>query len=220
MKALLSALLLLVSSLAAADPAFDGRYEQTLQAIPTDNPAKIEVVELFWYGCPHCYDLEPAMAAWVKKLPKDVEFKRIPGLPNPSWAPMAKAFYTLEALGLSEKLHSALFDAIHKQRTLKPMDEAGTIDWITKQSGLDRKKVEDAYNSFSVNTKLTRAAQIFRASGATGVPTIVVEGKYLTSVKIATKDNDSLTAAQAHEQFFAVVDYLIEQFRKEKAAKH
>jgi protein dithiol oxidoreductase (disulfide-forming) len=219
MKVLLSALLLLVSSIATADSPFDGRYEQTLQPIPTGNPAKIEVVELFWYGCPHCYDLEPALAAWVKKLPKDVEFKRVPGLPNPSWAPMAKAYYTMEALGIADKLHSALFDAIHKQRTLKPNDEAGTIDWITKQSGLDRKKVEDAYNSFSVNTKVARAAQIFRASGATGVPAIIVEGKYLTSIKIATKGNENISATQADEQLFAVVDYLIEQLRKEKAAK-
>ncbi|HQR51287.1 MAG TPA: thiol:disulfide interchange protein DsbA/DsbL [Methylophilaceae bacterium] len=219
MKVLLSALLLLVSSIAAADSPFDGRYEQTLQPIPTGNAAKIEVVELFWYGCPHCYDLEPALAAWVKKLPKDVEFKRVPGLPNPSWAPMAKAYYTMEALGIADKLHSPLFDAIHKQRTLKPNDEAGTIDWIIKQSGLDRKKVEDAYNSFSVNTKVTRAAQIFRASGATGVPAIIVDGKYLTSIKLATKGNESISAAQANEQLFAVTDYLIDQLRKEKAAK-
>ena len=220
MKTLLSALLFLLSSLTYAAGNYDGRYEQTLQPIPGSNEAKIEVMELFWYGCPHCYDLEPALDAWVKKLPKDVEFKRVPGLPNASWAPMAKAYYTMEALGILEKLHDALFDAVQKTRVLKPNDDAAVIDWITKQSGLDRKKVEETYNSFSVNTKLTRAAQLFRASGATGVPTIVVGGKYMTSVKMATRGGDNLSSTQANEQFFSVVDYLINQTRSEKAAKH
>ena len=90
---------------------------------------------------------------------------------------MAKAYYTLEALGLLEKLHVPLFEAIHKQRALRPDDEAAVIDWITKQGGLDRKKVEAAFNSFSMNTKLMKAAQIFRASGATGVPALIIDGK-------------------------------------------
>lgn len=219
MKALLTALLMLAASFAHAD-GFDGRYQQTLQVIPADNAAKVEVIELFWYGCPHCYDFEPALNAWIKKLPKDVEFKRVPGVPNASWAPMAKAFYTLEALGVTEKLHGALFDAIHKQRVVKPNDEAGVIDWITRQGGFDRKKVEETFNSFSVNTKVTRAAQIFRASGATGVPTLIVDGKYLTSVKLATLGSDNLTEAQANDQFLAVTDYLIGQSRKDKSGKH
>ena len=214
MKKLLAALMLVgsfstFSATAVAEPQLTIDYAQTEQTIPTDNPAKIEVMELFWYGCPHCNVLEPQLAAWVKKLPADVYFKRVPGLPRPDWAPMAKAYYTLESLGLVEKLHAPLFDAIHKQKILNPTDELGTIDWITKQSGLDRKKVEEAYKSFSINTKLTRAAQIFRASGATGVPSLIIDGRYISSS----------TMSGGNQELLNVADYLIQNVRKEKAAK-
>lgn len=207
MRTMLAALVLLFSANVMAAPQAGEEFRATTQAIPTEQPAKIEVLELFWYGCPHCYHMEPQLAAWVKNLPKDVYFKRVPGLPQPAWAPMAKAYYAMEQLGVLEKLHSKLFEAIHKQRTLRPDDEAATIDWITKQGGLDRKKVEAAFNSFSMNTKLMKAAQIFRASGATGVPALIIDGKYLTSS----------TMAGGNPQALQVADYLIERARQEKA---
>lgn len=211
MKKILTALLLLATThVMAADPQFGNEFKQTVQAIPTDQPAKIEVMEIFWYGCPHCYHLEPSLEAWVKKLPQDVYFKRVPGVPREDWAPMAKAYYTLEALGLVDKLHGALFDAIHKQRVLNPTSEKAAIDWITKQSGLDRKKVAETYNSFSVNTKVVRAMQIFRASGATGVPSLVIDGKYLTSSTMAGGNQEALNVA----------DYIINHVRQDRAAKH
>ena len=210
MKSLITAFLMLFAVTACAEPQSGMEYAPTQQVIPTENPAKIEVTELFWYGCPHCNALEPQLAAWVKKLPKDVIFKRVPGIARPDWAPAAKAYYAMETLGLVEKLHSALFDAIHKQHTVRPNDDAALIDWITKQSGLDRKKVEDAYNSFSVNTKMMRATQIFRASGATGVPALIVEGKYLTSS----------TMAGDNEAALKTTDYLIEKVRAEQSGKH
>lgn len=210
MRNLLAALLLLVSCNLMAEPVAGTDYSATVQVIPTDNASKIEVTELFWYGCPHCYAMDPILNAWVKKLPPDVYFKRIPGIPRPDWAPMAKAFYAMETLGITEKLHSQLFDAIHKQHVLRPDDEKGAIDWITKQSGLDRKKVEEAFNSFSSSTKLNRAVQVFRASGATGVPSLIIDGKYLTSS----------TMAGNNEAALKVADFLIEKARQEKAAKH
>ena len=209
MKKLLTALMLLVSTTVMAEPQSGAEFSQTVQVIPTENPAKIEVIELFWYGCPHCYVLEPQLAAWVKALPKDVTFKRLPGLPNASWAPMAKAFYVMESLGLSEKLHTKLFEALHKQKAFLPNDEKATIDWITKESGLDRKKVEAEFNSFSLNTKLNHAAQIFRASGATGVPTLMIDGRFITSVTMAGGNQEALNVA----------NYLIENIRKEKNRK-
>jgi thiol:disulfide interchange protein DsbA len=209
MKSLIAAFLMLFTVAACAEPQAGFEYMQTQQALPTDNPAKIEIVELFWYGCPHCFALEPQLNAWVKKLPKDVEFKRVPAIARPDWAPGAKAYYTMETLGVTEKLHAALFEAIHKQRTVKPNDDAALIDWITKQGGLDRKKVEEAYNSFSVNTKMMRASQIFRASGATGVPSLIIEGKYLTSSTLAGGNDEMLKTA----------DYLIDKVRKEKSGK-
>lgn len=209
MKSFLTALMMLFAVSACAEPQSGFEYMQTQQAIPTENPAKIEVTELFWYGCPHCHQLEPQLAAWVKKLPADVEFRRVPGIARPDWAMGARAYYAMEILGLTEKLHSAFFDAIHKQRSLKPNDEAGMIDWITKQSGLDRKKVEEAFKSFSVSTKMMRATQIFRASGATGVPTLIIDGKYFTSSTLAGGNAEALKVA----------DYLIERARLEKSAK-
>ncbi len=191
-----------------ADPQAGTDFNPTVQAIPTDNPAKIEVIELFWYGCPHCHDLEPQLTAWVKKLPQDVYFKRVPGLPRTEWAPMAKAYYAMETLGITEKLHGKLFEAIHKQKALNPADERAAIDWMTKESGLDRKKVEEAFNSFSSNTKLSRAAQFFRASGATGVPSLIIDGKYITSSSMAG----------GNPQALKVADYLINQVRAEKKA--
>jgi thiol:disulfide interchange protein DsbA len=210
MKKLMTAIMLLVSTTVMAGTPQNGtEFAQTAQVMATDNPSKIEVTELFWYGCPHCFVLEPQLTAWVKALPKDVTFKRVPGLPRPDWAPMAKAFYVMEALGLSEKLHSKLFEALHKQKAFLPNDEKATIDWITKESGLDRKKVETEFNSFSLNTKLNQAAQIFRASGATGVPSLIIDGKYITSV----------TMAGGNQEVLNVANYIIENVRKDKAGK-
>ncbi|MES2181176.1 MAG: thiol:disulfide interchange protein DsbA/DsbL [Pseudomonadota bacterium] len=208
MKKLLSALMLLASfNVLAADPQLGKEFDKTLQAIPTDTPNKIEVAEIFWYGCVHCYHMDPLLNAWAKKLPADVVFKRIPGLPQPAWAPMAKAFYAMEDLNLSAKLHTALYDAIHKEKTLNPTDEAAAIDWITKKSGLDKKKVEDAFKSFSMNNKLNQAAQVFRASGATGVPSFIINGQFITSS----------TMAGGNEEALKTVDYIIGNIRADKA---
>jgi len=210
MKKFLAILMLTLSTLAFADaPKVGTEFDAVAQPISTDNPAKIEVMEIFWYGCPHCYHMEEPLNAWVKKLPSDVYFKRMPGLPNPSWAPMAKAFYAMETLGVGEKLHTKLFEAIHKQKTLNPTDEKAAIDWVALQGGFDRLKVEQAFKSFTMNTDLNRAAQIFRSSGATGVPTLVIDGKYITSA----------TQAGGNEQALKVTDYVIDNVRKDKAAK-
>lgn len=208
MKKLFSALLLLASfNVFAADPQMGKDFDRTAQAIANENPNKIEVVELFWYGCGHCHHMETPLNAWVKKLPADVTFKRVPGLPNQSWAPMAKTFYALETLGLLEKLHTPLFDSIHKQKSLNPTDEKGAIDWVTKQSGLDKAKVEEAYNSFSTNANLKRAANLFRASGATGVPSLVINGQFITSSTMAGNNDLALKTA----------DYIITNIRADKA---
>ncbi len=221
MKSLIAALLLAVASVTSyAEPEPGSQFVSTPQVLPTDNSAKVEVVELFWYGCPHCYHLDPAISGWVKKLPKDVDFKRVPGVFRPDWVPMAKAYYTLEALNLLEKLHGSLFEAIHQQKSLKPNDEAAAIDWITKQSGLDRKKVEETFNSFSVNTKVSRAAQYSKSSGATGVPALIVDGRFLTSVKLATSALPrNISNDKAHAELLGVTDYLIQQISQEKAGK-
>ncbi len=206
----LAILMLTFSTLASAEaPTMGNEFDAVAQNISTDNPAKIEVMEIFWYGCSHCYQMEAPLHAWLKKLPNDVYFKRVPGLPNPSWAPMAKAFYAMETLGVTEKLHSKLFDAIHKTKTLNPTDEKAAIDWITAQSGMDKIKVEQAFKSFTMNTSLNRAAQIFKASGATGVPSLVIDGKFITSASMNG----------GNEQALKTTDYIIDNVRKDRAAK-
>ncbi len=206
-KNLLSSLILLASFSVLADPQIGKDYDKTAQIIPTETPKKIEVTEIFWYGCIHCYHMDPILDAWVKKLPADVVFKRMPGLPQPAWAPMAKAFYAMEDLKLSAKLHTPLFDAIHKEKSLNPTDELAAIDWMTKKSGLDRQKIEDAFKSFSMNNKLNRAAQTFRASGATGVPSLIIDGQYITSSTMAGSNEEALKTA----------DYIIANLRADKA---
>jgi len=193
----------------AADPQLGNDFDKTAQVIATDNPAKIEVTELFWYGCIHCYQMDPILEAWVKKLPSDVVFKRMPGLPQPAWAPMAKAYFAMEDLGILEKTHMPLFDAIHKQKVLNPTDEVATIAWMTKQSGLEKAKVEAAFKSFSIGNKLNRAQQYFRASGATGVPSLIIDGQFITSS----------TMAGGNPAALKVADYIISNIRADKAAK-
>ena len=198
-----------ISPVAMAEaPKLGTTFDAVTQPIATDNAAKIEVTEIFWYGCSHCYNMEAPLNAWVKKLPSDVYFKRVPGLPNPSWAPMAKAFYAMEALGVSEKLHTKLFEAIHKTKALDPTNEKAAIEWVTLQSGMDKLKVEQAFKSFTINTNLNRAALVFRNSGATGVPSLVIDGKYITSS----------TMAGSNEQALKTADYVIGNVRADKAA--
>lgn len=207
-KVLFSAFMLVASfNLFAAEPKIGNEFDKTAQVIPTETPNKIEVTELFWYGCIHCYQMDPLLNAWVKKLPADVVFKRMPGLPQPAWAPMAKAYFAMEDLKVLEKLHTPLFEAIHKQKSLNPTDEAATILWITKQSGLEKAKVEAAFNSFSMNNKLNRAAQFFRASGATGVPSLIINGQFVTSSTMAGGNNAALNVA----------DYIIKNIRADLA---
>lgn len=207
-KKSLAILMLTLSTFAFAEAPKPGdQFDAVAQTISTDNAAKVEVMEIFWYGCSHCYSMEAPMNTWVKKLPNDVYFKRVPGLPNPSWAPMAKAFYAMETLGIGEKLHTKLFEAIHKSKTLNPTDEKAAIEWVTAQSGLDKLKVDSAFKSFTINTSLNRAAIIFRNSGATGVPSLVIDGKYITSS----------TMAGGNEQALKVADYIIENVRADKA---
>jgi protein dithiol oxidoreductase (disulfide-forming) len=214
MKKMLAVLMLSLGSISFAPlslaeaPQVGNNFDAVAQPIPTDNAAKIEVMEIFWYGCSHCYSMDTPLNAWVKKLPADVYFKRMPGLPNASWAPMAKAFYAMETLGVGEKLHTPLFEAVHKSKSLNPTDEKAIMAWVTQQSKMDKAKVEAAFKSFTINTNLNRAAQTFRASGATGVPSLVIDGKYITSS----------TMNGGNEQALKVADYIIENVRKDKVA--
>lgn len=197
---LVALLLGAVSLSAPALAALQEGKEYTLVNPPlaTETGKNVEVVEYFWYGCPHCYALESTMVEYARLLPKDATFRRVPGILRDSWAQGAKIYYTLEVLGLLGKLHQEAFDAIHRDK-INLDDENTLFDWAAKH-GVDRKKFVDAYNSFAVQSKVLKAKQISRMSGITGVPTVIVDGKYLITVAMAgspgkfVKDLDELVA--------------------------
>ena len=171
---------------------------------PTDSKGKIEVIEFFWYGCPHCYSLEPYIEAWLKKLPPDVEFRRVPAVFNSRWAHDAAIFYTLEAMGLVEKLHRPLFDAIHKSN-LRTDNEAALTEWLQK-NGVDPKKFMDIMKSFGVQSKLRRATQQTVAYKIDGTPAMAVAGRYTVSAE----------QGRTQQGMLQVVDGLVAMARKQK----
>jgi thiol:disulfide interchange protein DsbA len=138
----------------------------------------IEVIEFFSYGCPHCGELEPVLQAWLKTKPADVTFRRIPVMFQPRWESLAKAYYTLDALGEEAKLSPDVFAAIHG-RGAPLWNEKDFLDWAASK-GLDRKKVEDLYNSFTIVGKVNRAKQMAQQYNIQSVPTMIIDGKFVT----------------------------------------
>lgn len=182
-------------------------YVQLAASQPTQSGKKIEVIEFFWYGCPHCYQLEPYLKAWLEHKPKDVEFRHVPAIFRDSWVPNAKTFYALEALGVQEKLHQQVYDAIHLEN-LDLNNEQVLFDWMAKH-GVDRKKFADAYNSFSMQIKVSKSVQMPKDYKLNGVPSLVVDGKYLTSGSLAGPPEDIIK----------VLDQLVEKARRERDRK-
>jgi thiol:disulfide interchange protein DsbA len=201
-RSLLAAALLGAAALVSVPAAAQAQapYVAITPPMPTDSGGKIEVVEFFWYGCPACFSFEPQLEAWVKKLPKDVEFRRIPAVFNQQVAIAARVHYALEAIGEVDRLHRPLFDAIHKQG-LKITDDRQRNEWLERQK-VDMAKFNAAYKSFAVESRLKRAAELQQASKIDGVPSIIVNGQY----SVAYGDRT-----------LAVTDGLIEQLRKQAA---
>jgi thiol:disulfide interchange protein DsbA len=151
---------------------------------PVEAPAgKIEVVEFFWYNCPHCHAFEPLLAGWIKSLPKDIAFRRAPVAFRDEFVPQQRLYFALEAMGLVEKLHAKVFAAIHVER-LDLSKAAGIADWVAKQ-GVDMAKFNEQYSSFSVATKSTKAAQLQNAYKVEGVPALGVAGRYYVDGALA-----------------------------------
>ena len=143
---------------------------------PVEATDKIEVLEFFWYGCIHCYNLEPKLESWLKTLPKDVEFRRVPAVFNDRWAHDATIYYAFEALGLVDKLHRPLFDAIHRDR-LRTDDSKQLSAWLEKH-GVDPKKFETTAKSFGVQSKTKRAIRLTTDYKIDGTPAMAVHGRY------------------------------------------
>ena len=199
--ALLTATFALFTATAQAQHAGTD-YTELKVPQPVEAKGKIEVVEFFWYRCIHCYNLEPALEPWVKKLPTDVQFRRIPAVLSEGWRRDAGFFYTFEALGVLDKVHKAFFDSIHKER-LTITNEAAVTEWLQKH-GIDRKKFDETYLSFGVQAKVKRAEQLSAAYKLEGVPMLAVNGKYTVSA-----DQGGSQAGM-----LATVDKLVDMVRK------
>ena len=169
---------------------------------PTGDAGKIEVLEFFHYGCPHCRDFDPLLEKWVAALPKDVEFKRVPAIwGNAQLKELARFYYTLEVTGELHVLHSKVFAALQSDKV--PLNtEDGVRAWIAKQGG-DEKRFMETYKSFGVQSMVQRADQIARAYKIQGVPTLAIDGKYLTAGSMAG----------THENALKVADQLIQRVR-------
>ena len=183
----------------------EGAHYFTLTAQqPVETGDKIEVLELFWYGCPHCYLLEPYIHRWLGNKPDNAEYVALPAVFRKSWEIHARAWYTFEALGLVEQLHAKFFDAIHKDG--KPMQDAEAVVDFAAANGAERASFREAMTSFSVESRLARAIRQVGRYGASGVPTIVVDGKYRATV----------ASAGGHPALLALIDFLVEKAAAER----
>jgi thiol:disulfide interchange protein DsbA len=180
-------------------------YTPISPAQPTDDPAKIEVVEFFSYGCPHCSDFHPLVSAWAARQPGDVVFKRVPiTFGRAAWANLAKLYYSLEATGDLARLDGEVFKAVHNDR-VNLFEEKAIVEWVARK-GVDQKKFTEAFNSFGVMSKVKRGDQLAQAYKIQGVPAMAVDGKYLVG-------------DMGFKEKLAVADKLIAKARSEKPGK-
>jgi thiol:disulfide interchange protein DsbA len=207
-------LCLLAASVLVASVAFgtqgsqavEGKDYRTLAAPqPTNSPGKIEVIEFFSYGCPHCNEFYPLVTAWQAKLPRDVVFRReAVGFGRPLWVNLARAFYALQATGDLPKLDGALFHALHEEQV--PLtDEQSLADWVGKHGG-NADKFTKAYTSFGVNNHTVQADTMAEAYTLEGIPALAIDGRYLV-------------LGDSHEQMLANADKVIAMVRSQKKAR-
>jgi thiol:disulfide interchange protein DsbA len=206
--AILAAAVFSLTVQAAGPEAFEGHdYTRLKNPQPVTTGKKVEVLEFFWYRCPHCFQLEPALNTWLKTLPADAQVRRVPAVFSDGWMPGAKLYYTLEQMNLLGKLHHKVFDAYHLEN-INLDDPAVRGDWVAKQ-GVDRKKFEDIYNSFSTQSKAMQGGRLATTYGITGVPAFIIDGKYSTSVSMTNGE----------PRLFEVLNQLIDQARAERRSR-
>ncbi len=203
----ITAFVLLTQTVSAEDYVAGTHYEVLPSAVTTRDNSKIEVVELFWYGCSHCFNFEPAVAAWQSKLPADVDFHQMPAVWHPTMALHAKAFYAAKALGIHDKIHQPFFNILNVQK--KKLKDPEAVANFFAQYGVDKKDFEKTFNSFGVNSQLSLAKSRALSYRIQGTPEMVVNGKY----RIST----NMTGSQAN--MLKVANFLIAQERAILAKK-
>ena len=198
---------LMSSTMAQAQFTEGTHYQRMKKPQTVESGAKIEVIEFFSYGCPHCRDLEEFLGPWIKKVPADVSFKRVPALFQTPWINLAKVYYTLEGLG-REDLSAKVFLAVHTSG-VKLNDEKVFFEWAG-DNGLDVKKTQEMWGSFAISSKMNRAKTLAMNYELDGVPTLFVDGKF--KLQPTTEGQGSL----AHKNAPAALDFLIAKARAER----
>jgi len=183
------------------EEGFDYRVLPITQ--PIDSKGKVEVIEFFWYGCPHCYEFEPELKGWIKRQNKDVVFKKVPIAFREELMPHSQLFYALEALGKGDTLNDKVMFAMHRENK-RLLNENEIADWVAAQ-GVDRNAFLAAYRSFAVLSKARAANQLGNAYRIDGVPTVAVQGKYITSPSIAGSRAKAVN----------IMDFLVNKVRKD-----
>ncbi|MBI1965489.1 MAG: thiol:disulfide interchange protein DsbA/DsbL [Betaproteobacteria bacterium] len=209
----IAAFLVAFATGAPAQPVPGKDYRLIDPPRPTDSGNKIEVLEFFWYGCPHCNALQPPLRNWLKKKPADVEFKRVPAVFADSWLPLTRAYYALDTLGLVDKLHYDVFAAVHEQN-VRLADPRVLFDWVAKR-GVDPQKFADVYNSFGVQSRARRSIDLTRQYDIPGTPALTVDGKFLVAPSMVLKPDNSVD----YERYFKVLDQVIAAARKARAGR-
>jgi len=209
---------LLAAAVAAspANPQNGTDYRTLEQAQPTDSGNKIEVTEFMWYSCPHCAAFDPALTAWVKKQGDKIVFKQVPIAFRDSFVPQQKMYYALEAMGKIAEMNPKIFQAIHVDRQRVDTDKT-ILEFIEKQ-GIDKQKFLDLYNSFGIQTKARRAAQLQEAYKIDGVPMVAIDGRYMTSPSIVGAALANQPESMQQAASLQVMDYLVAKAMAEKAA--
>ncbi|MDH5391898.1 MAG: thiol:disulfide interchange protein DsbA/DsbL [Gammaproteobacteria bacterium] len=197
-KFLAIALLLLAANTANSANKYTAGFEYaSINQQPTANADRVEVIEFFWYGCPHCFHFEPTLNRWLADKPENVDFIQIPAPLNKSWEIHTKVFYALELMGMQKKLHEKLFEAIHMKK-MRLFDEKSITDFLVKQ-GVDREKFQKSLRSFAVSGKLNKARKMMKDYQVKGVPQLAINGKYITSGRMAG----------GYQQMIDVVNFLV-----------
>lgn len=208
-KWMLATVLLVTASLSQAAPYEAGKQYTVLDTpVPVLADGKIHVEEAFWYGCPHCFHLESVLKPWKKQLAADVSFSGVPAMFGRAWVVHAQLYYVADVLGVLPQVHDAIFRALHieKQRLLDRDDQR---DFLVEKAGVSEKDFDKAYESFTVKSRMKQGDQRIRAFKITGVPALIVQGKYVVTASTAGGQNEMLNVA----------DYLIEKERQALKAK-
>ena len=203
-KVIVTIMLFMGLTLSVQTHAYTAGVEYLSVSQPTQTGDKIEVLEFFWYGCPHCYTLEPHMQKWLKTKPDNVEFFRVPAVFRPEWKVHARTYYALEEMGIIEEIHPKIFSMMHAKR--KALNDLNAMTEFLEKKKVNKEKFLEIYNSFSIENKVRKVLKLLKDYNVRGVPAVVVNGKYYVTGK----------TAGTYEKLIDVVNHFISE---ETAAK-